>query len=73
MFLKSAAVVDKTIVLGKWGARSVGLDISEEQIKHARKLARKEGVKAPFYVGNMEDLGVFKAESFDIVLSSFAI
>ena len=62
-----------SIVLGKWGARSVGLDISEEQIKHARRLARKEGVKVPFHVGNMEDLGVFKAESFDIVLSSFAI
>jgi SAM-dependent methyltransferase len=61
------------IVLAKWGARSVGLDISEEQIRHARKLARKEGVRVQFHVGNMEDLGVFKAESFDIVLSSFAI
>lgn len=61
------------IVLAKWGARSVGLDISEEQIKHARKLAKKERVKVPFHVGNMEDLSVFKAESFDIVLSSFAI
>jgi ubiquinone/menaquinone biosynthesis C-methylase UbiE len=61
------------IVLAKWGARAVGLDISEEQIKHARKLAKKEKVKAPFHVGNMENLGVFKAGSFDIVLSSFAI
>ncbi|MGA2308153.1 MAG: class I SAM-dependent methyltransferase [Candidatus Bathyarchaeia archaeon] len=61
------------IVLAKWGARSVGLDISEEQIKHARKLARKEKVRVPFHVGKMEDLGVFKAESFDIVLSSFAV
>lgn len=61
------------IVLAKWGARSVGLDISEKQIGHARKLARKEEVKVPFHVGNMEDLGIFKAESFDIALSSFAI
>jgi len=61
------------IVLAKWGARCVGLDISEEQIKHARKLAKKEEVKVRFHVGNMEDLGVFKAESFDIVISSFAI
>jgi ubiquinone/menaquinone biosynthesis C-methylase UbiE len=61
------------IVLAKWGARSVGLDISEEQIRYARKLARKEGVKVLFHVGNMEDLGVFKPESFDIVLSSFAM
>ena len=62
-----------TIVLAKWGARSVGMDISEEQIRHAWKLARKEGVRVQFHVGNMEDLSVFKAESFDIVLSSFAI
>ena len=61
------------IVLAKWGARSAGLDVSEEQIKYARKLAEKEGVKVPFHLGSMEDLGVFKAESFDIVLSSFAM
>jgi SAM-dependent methyltransferase len=61
------------IVLARWGARSVGLDISEEQIKYAVKLAKKERVKVPFYVGNMEDLSVFQNESFDIVLSSFAV
>jgi ubiquinone/menaquinone biosynthesis C-methylase UbiE len=61
------------IVLAKWGAKSVGLDISEEQIKHARKLARKERVTVPFHVGNMEDLSMFNNGSFDIVLSSFAI
>lgn len=62
-----------TIVLAKWGARSVGLDISEEQIKFARKLARKNNVDASFYVGNMEDLSMFNNESFDMVLSSCAI
>jgi len=61
------------IVLNKWGAMSVGLDISEEQIKYARKLAKREGVKVPFYVGNMEDLSMLHNESFDIVLSSFAV
>ena len=61
------------IVLAKWGARSAGLDISEEQIKYARKLAKKERVKVQFYVGNIEDLSLFKNESFDIVLSSFAV
>ena len=61
------------IVLAKWGARSVGLDISEEQIKYARKLAKREGVKVPFHVGNMEDLSTFHDESFGIVLSSFGI
>jgi len=61
------------IVLAKWGARSVGFDISEEQIRYARKLAKKEGVNVPFQVGDMENLGVFEAERFDMVLSSFAI
>ena len=46
-----------TIVLAKWSARSVGLDISEEQIKYARKLAKNNKVNASFYVGNMEDRG----------------
>ena len=61
------------IVLAKWGAKPMGLDISEKQIKYARKLAKKEGVKVPFYVGNMEDLTVFQNERFDVVLSSCAI
>ncbi|TET62656.1 class I SAM-dependent methyltransferase [Candidatus Bathyarchaeota archaeon] len=61
------------IVLTKWGAKSVGLDVSEEQIKHAKRLAREHKVKVLFYVGNMEDMNMFDDESFDIVLSSCAI
>lgn len=61
------------IVLCKWGARSVGLDISEKQVAHARRLAKKEGVKIPFHVGDMQDLSIFKDGSFDMVLSSFGI
>jgi ubiquinone/menaquinone biosynthesis C-methylase UbiE len=61
------------IVLSKWGANSVGFDISEEQIMYAKKLARKEKAAVSFYVGNMENLNVFNAESFDIVISSFAL
>jgi ubiquinone/menaquinone biosynthesis C-methylase UbiE len=61
------------IVLKKWGANSVGLDISEEQLKHARKLAEKEHVKVSFHIGTMEDLSMFDDESFDIVLSAFGI
>ncbi|MDH5447956.1 MAG: methyltransferase domain-containing protein [Candidatus Bathyarchaeota archaeon] len=61
------------IVLAKWGARSVGLDISEEQIKYARRLARKHTVRVQFYVGNMEGMDMLNDESFDIVLSSCAI
>ncbi|MGD8566064.1 MAG: class I SAM-dependent methyltransferase [Candidatus Bathyarchaeota archaeon] len=61
------------IVLAKWGARSVGLDISEEQVKHAIELARKTKVQVKFYVGNMESMEMFSDECFDVVLSSCAI
>jgi len=61
------------IVLAKWGAIAVGLDNSEEQIEYAKKLAKKNQVKVPFFVGNMEKLKMFPDETFDIVLSSFAI
>lgn len=61
------------IVLSKWGARSVGLDISKQQIKYAKKLAKKEGTRVPFHIRDMQDLHIYKDESFDLVLSSFGI
>ncbi len=61
------------IVLAKWGAKSVGLDLSEEQVKYAARLARRQRVAVPFHVGNMQDMNMFTEESFDIVLSSCAI
>lgn len=60
------------IVLAKWGARSVGLDISEEQIRYAGNLARENNVEVLFFVCSMEDLSIH-SESFDTVLSSCAI
>ncbi len=60
------------IVLAKWGTTSVGLDVSEEQIDHAKSLANMEKVDVSFFVGAMEELSI-KDESFDIVLSSCAI
>jgi len=61
-----------SIVLAKWGARSVGLDISEEQIKYAKNLARKHKVEVSFLVNTMEYISTLD-ESFDYALSSFAI
>ena len=60
------------IVLAKWGARSVGLDISEEQIKYAKILAGEHKVDVSFLVATMEDICI-PSESFDIVLSSCAV
>ncbi|UCD97094.1 MAG: class I SAM-dependent methyltransferase [Candidatus Bathyarchaeota archaeon] len=62
-----------TIVLAKWGARSTGLDISEEQLKHAERLAHEHKVAVQFHLGNMEQMEMFPDANFDIVLSSCAI
>ncbi len=61
------------IVLAKWGANVVGLDLSTAQLAHSTKLAEREGVATEFVHGNMEDLSQFQNNSFDIVLSSHAL
>ena len=61
------------IVLAKWGAKSVGLDLSEVQLSHAKRLAKKEQVEVPFHLGSMETMDMFPDGIFDIVLSSCAI
>ena len=60
------------IMLAKWGAVCTGVDPSDAQLAHAGKLAREHGVEVRFVTGTAEDLGVFPAETFDLVLSSFA-
>jgi len=62
-----------SIVLTKWGAEVVGLDISEIQLEYANILAKNEGVKVEFVQGRMENLTRFNDDNFDIVLSSHAI
>jgi len=60
------------IVLAKWGAICTGVDPSDAQLTHARKLAREHGVEVEFANGMAEDLGRFPDEGFDLVLSSYA-
>ncbi|UCG02127.1 MAG: methyltransferase domain-containing protein [Candidatus Heimdallarchaeota archaeon] len=62
-----------SIVLTKWGAEVIGLDISDIQLEHANTLAKEEGVRVQFVQGRMEDLERFKNNTFDIVISSHAI
>ncbi len=62
------------IVLSKMRAKSVtALDISEQQLIHAQKLANRENVSITFQQGDMEDLSAFQEESFDLVISIHAI
>ena len=60
-----------SIYLARQGARPVGLDLSIEQLRHARRLMASEGVSFPLILGNGEDLACLRAESFDIVASIY--
>ena len=62
-----------SIAFAKQKAIAIGIDISEEQIKFAKKLAEKEMVKVKFMVGDFQDLSKIKSNSQDIVFSAFAL
>lgn len=62
-----------TIALAKQGAIASGIDLSEEQIHYAKELAKRERVRARFYIGSMDDLGRFRDETVDLAISSFAM
>jgi SAM-dependent methyltransferase len=60
-----------SIFLAKQGAQCVALDISEKQLVHGRKLAKKEKVEVDFRCVSMDspgDLG-----TFDLVHSTYAL
>lgn len=52
--------------MAKYGAAFIGTDISENQIKYAKKLSEKAGLKIKYIVSSAEDLE-FEDKSFDIV------
>lgn len=60
------------IAFAREGAHVIGIDISEEQIRYARRLADQEEIKAEFKVGDLADLAFVQAASIDLVFSSFA-
>jgi len=57
-----------SIMLAEMGYEVVGLDISEEMLRRARKKAADRGVKVEFKLGDAEDLP-FDAGSFDAVVN----
>lgn len=62
-----------SIFLSKNGADCSGIDISEKQIQYAQELATKNNVKINYFVGNGENLKMFKDGQFDIILSVFSL
>lgn len=55
-----------SIVLARLGARPVGLDLSERQLRHARRLMSEAGVEFPLVLSSAEAVPLPDA-SFDIV------
>ena len=56
--------------LGSRGARPVGLDLSERQLQHARRLDEATGLRVPTVLGTATALP-FGDGSFDVVFCSF--
>lgn len=61
------------IAMAKLGAHVTGMDLSEEQLKFANNLARKNKVNIKFYQRDVKDLKPIKSNSQDIVFSAFAL
>ncbi len=60
-----------SIALANWGAEVVALDFSPKQIRHAQSLRQRTGAAFELVAGDMESPTMFRAASFDIILSSF--
>ncbi len=56
--------------LSRRGAKVVGIDISEEQLKTARSLQKNHGLNFPLIYGNAEQVP-FRDASFDLVISEY--
>jgi len=62
-----------SIVLAKKGAAVSGIDFSRNQIAYAKRLAKEEGVKVDFHIGDMQDLSRFPDNTFDLVMTAFSL
>lgn len=51
----------------KYGAKVTGIDISDEGIKEAKKLAKDRNIHIEFLQMDAEDLSILAARSFDVV------
>ncbi|MCS6843255.1 MAG: class I SAM-dependent methyltransferase [Caldilineales bacterium] len=62
-----------SIAFARQGAIAVGLDLSDEQLAFARRLARQHGVQVELHQGDAADLDRFADATFDIVFSAYAL
>lgn len=69
----ACGAAQNSIALAKQGADATALDISAAQLGAARALIAREGVGVELLRGDMERLGMFRDETFDIALSCFGL
>lgn len=62
-----------SIAFARQGAIAAGIDLSDEQIAFARRLAAEQGVAVDFQQGDAADLSRFPPASFDVVFSAYAL
>ena len=61
------------IAIARKGAHVTGIDLSREQLRHARRNVAAAGVEMHLEQGDAEDLSRFRSSSFDLVASDFAV
>jgi SAM-dependent methyltransferase len=61
-----------SIAFAKQGATAIGVDFSTEQLAFARRLSEREEVRIELRHGDLADLAFLRADSIDLVFSSYA-
>lgn len=62
-----------SIWLARQGAACVALDVARGQLRHGRRLARREGVGVDYRQAGFEDLPLAELGGFDLVHSTYAL
>ncbi len=62
-----------TLSLARMGATATGLDLSDEAIAEARKLADRAGLQAEFVLANVLDPQPAFEDRFDIIFTSYGV
>jgi SAM-dependent methyltransferase len=62
-----------SIAFARQGAIATGIDLSDEQLAFARRLAAQQGVTVAFLQGDAADLHAFASASCDVVFSAYAL